>query len=336
MLAVTGGAGFIGANLIAALNKRGRSDILVVDEFGGGGDNGDDGKARNLADLAFAARMDKHAFLDAARADALPRELTSVLHQGACADTLQADESYMLANNFEYSKALFEFCRARGVQLIYASSASVYGGGKVFTEDAKNESALNVYAKSKLLFDQFVRAHPPQNFSCVGLRYFNVYGAREHHKGRMASVALHFFGQYRREKRVRLFAGGDGYADGEQLRDFVSVDDIAAVNLFFLDNPHISGIYNAGTGRSETFNAVALAVVNACRRRDNEPPRTLEQARAAGEITYIEMPPALRKQYQSYTEADIGKLRAAGFARAFCNVEQGVGAYVETLFQEAR
>jgi len=324
MIAVTGGAGFIGSNLVAALNRRGRGEVLLVDDFA------DDAKQPNLAGLDIAERMDKHEFLAAARAGRLPRALSAVLHQGACTDTMETDEKYMLENNFAYSKALFEFCAKRGAQFIYASSASVYGGGDVFIEAPECESALNVYAKSKLLFDQFVRAAPAR-FQRVGLRYFNVYGAREGHKGRMASVARHFLRQYARDGRVQLFEGGGGYADGEQRRDFISVDDVVAINLFFLDNPSISGIYNAGCGRSESFNAVAMAAVNACRRRAGRPETTLARAVAEAEISYIPMPAALRGKYQNYTQADLTKLRAAGFDKPFLSIEQGVDAYAREL-----
>ena len=325
LIAVTGGAGFIGANLAAALHRRG-CDVLLVDDFAGGGEE----KLRNTADLNIAQRMDKLEFLEAARAGRLPRKLSAVLHQGACADTMETDEKYMMENNLDYSKTLFEFCAKRGAQFIYASSASVYGGGDVFTESPECESALNIYAKSKLLFDNFVRGERPQ-FQCVGLRYFNVYGPREDHKGRMASVARHFLLQYMKDGGVRLFEGGGGYADGEQRRDFISVEDVVAINMFFLDNPSIGGIYNAGCGRSESFNAVALAAINACRRRDGREPATLERAREEGEISYIPMPAALRGKYQNYTEADLTKLRAAGYGEKFLRIEEGVDRYAGHL-----
>jgi len=331
MIVVTGGAGFIGSNLVSALNQRGVRDILVVDDVT------DAAKARNLFDLEIGDYMDKAEFLAAIRRErpgpSLQR-VSAVLHQGACTDTMATDGQYVLDNNYAYSKALYYFCAQRRAQYIYASSASVYGHGNRFAETPRNESALNAYAWSKLLFDQFTRrqpaARPPQ---CAGLRYFNVYGRRERHKGRMASVAWHFFNQYMAHGRVRLFEGSDGYADGEQQRDFVSVEDVVAVNLFLLDNPAVSGIYNVGSGRSCSFNQVAVAVINACRRHRREAEVTLEQARHSGQITYIPMPETLRGKYQSYTCADLRQLRAAGYGAPFLDVPQGVGGYVSALLE---
>ena len=326
MIIVTGGAGFIGSNLIKALNRRGVSDILVVDDLTAGD------KTRNLSDLNIGDYMDKHEFLAAIRRDeSLVGKVAAVLHQGACTDTMATDGKYVLENNFTYSKALYRFCQTHRAQYIYASSASVYGAGAVFAEAPQHESALNVYAWSKLLFDQFVRRQPAARFQCAGLRYFNVYGPREQHKGKMASVAWHFFNQYRQTGTVRLFEGSDGYADGEQQRDFVSVDDVVAVNLFLLDNPAISGIYNAGSGRSHSFNEVAVAVINTCRRHDGGAQTSLRQAVKDGEIVYIPMPQALHGKYQSYTCADLEQLRAAGYGEEFLDVAQGVGNYVDEL-----
>lgn len=327
MIIVTGGAGFIGSNLVKALNRRDISDILVVDDFA------DADKSDNLADLAIRDSMDKHEFLAAL---AHPKEfgkVSAVLHQGACVDTMATDEKYVMENNFEYSKAMYHFCEHTRAQYIYASSASVYGSSEVFVEEPQHESALNLYARSKLMFDQFVRQCPPANFQCVGLRYFNVYGAREQHKNNMASVAWHFFNQYRESNQVRLFQGSDGYADGKQRRDFVSIEDVVAVNMFLLDNPSVSGIYNVGTGRSQSFNEVAVAVINAYRHHHGKTQTSLEQAVADKEIIYIPMPPALHGKYQSYTQANLEKLRAAGYGEEFLDVAQGVGNYVEELLK---
>jgi ADP-L-glycero-D-manno-heptose 6-epimerase len=226
--------------------------------------------------------------------------------------------------------ALLRWCRARSVRLIYASSASVYGSGRVFREARENEAPLNVYGYSKFLFDQVVRRELPRmTLQLAGFRYFNVYGPREAHKGRMASVAWHFFNQYVQQGRVRLFEGSDGFGGGEQVRDFVSVEDAVRVNLFFLDHPRASGIFNVGTGQAQTFNDVAVSTINAVRAARGEPRHSLDELRRAGAIEYIAFPPQLVGKYQSYTQADIGALRAAGYDRSFLSVEEGVGRYVQ-------
>ena len=323
-LIVTGAAGFIGSNLVKALNARGERDIIAVDNL----TRSD--KVANLTDLEISDFVHKGDFLERVQAGAYDGKVAAVLHQGACSDTMESDGRYMMENNYEYSMALLRWCRARSVRLIYASSASVYGGGKVFKESREHEAPLNVYGYSKFLFDQVVRRELPRmSLQLAGFRYFNVYGPREAHKGRMASVAFHFFNQYRANGKVKLFEGSGGYGPGEQLRDFVSVDDVVEVNLFFLDNPKVSGIFNVGTGHAETFNEVARATVNAVRRAKGEKEMTLEELKAAGVIEYVPFPPALVGKYQSYTEADMAALRAAGYRQPFLTVEQGVGRYVE-------
>jgi ADP-L-glycero-D-manno-heptose 6-epimerase len=226
--------------------------------------------------------------------------------------------------------ALLRWCQAKRVRFIYASSASVYGAGRVFRESREHEAPLNVYGYSKFLFDQAVRRHLAGKPAAqvAGFRYFNVYGPREAHKGRMASVAFHFFNQYLAEGRVRLFEGSAGYGPGEQVRDFISVEDVVRVNLFFADHPDISGIFNVGTGRAESFNAVARAAINAIRASRGDKALSLEELRGAGTIEYIAFPPQLVGKYQSYTEADMSALRAAGYREPFQGVEEGVGRYV--------
>lgn len=328
MIVVTGGAGFIGANLVHALNGRGISDILVVDNLRNAA------KFRNLTDCEIADYLDKRDFIAALEKGAWRTRIKAVLHQGACSDTMEHDGAYMMQNNFEYSKALLHYCQNRKIPLLYASSAAVYGGGRVFREQREHESPLNIYGYSKFLFDQYVRRMWAKRKSqIVGFRYFNVYGPREQHKARMASVAFHHFNQFRESGKVKLFAGADGYGDGEQRRDFISVDDVVAVNLFFLDRPKKSGIFNVGTGRSQPFNDVALAVVNTMRQARGENALSLAQAREAGTIEYIDFPDALKGKYQSYTEADIGALRKAGYRKEFLSVEQGVARYVRQLLQ---
>ncbi len=322
---VTGAAGFIGANLVKALNARGVGDIIAVDNL----TKAD--KYRNLVDCEIADYLDKNEFIDAVAAGEFDGAVEAVLHQGACSDTMEHNGQYMMANNYRYSLELLDFCLDQEVPFLYASSASVYGGGRVFQESREFESPLNVYGYSKFLFDQVVRrrlAETDFHSQVVGFRYFNVYGPREAHKGRMASVAFHFFNQYQAEGKVRLFEGCDGYGNGEQQRDFVFIDDVVKVNLHFLDSG-ASGIFNLGTGSAQSFNDVAVATVNACRAAQGEAALSLAELRSRGVIEYIAFPEALKGKYQSYTEADISLLRQAGYETPFAAVEEGVGAYVQ-------
>jgi ADP-L-glycero-D-manno-heptose 6-epimerase len=329
-LIVTGAAGFIGSNLVRALNARGERDIIAVDNLSRAE------KVANLRDLEITDFVDKRDFLRRLEAGGYDGKAAAILHQGACSDTMESDGRYMMENNYEYSMALLRWCRAGSVRLIYASSASVYGAGREFREAREHEAPLNVYGYSKFLFDQVVRRELPRmNLQLAGFRYFNVYGPREAHKGRMASVAFHFFDQYVANGRVRLFEGSDGYAPGEQRRDFISVDDVVRVNLFFLDNPRVSGIFNVGTGRAQSFNDVAVATVNAVRGHRGEKALSLEEMKRAGAIEYIPFPPQLVGKYQSYTQADMSALRAAGYGEPFLAVDEGVGRYVRARIASA-
>ena len=330
MILVTGAAGFVGSNLVKALNLRGETEIIAVDNL----TRGD--KFRNLVDCDVEDYFDKEEFLEALSAGDFNGEISAVLHQGACSDTMEGDGRYMLENNYRYSLELLEFCRAEEIPFIYASSAAIYGSGPTFKEEPRCERPLNVYGYSKFLFDQIVRRRWADNTAqVVGLRYFNVYGPREAHKGRMASVAWHFFNQYRNEGRVKLFEGSGGYQAGEQRRDFVSVEDVVKVNLFFLDNPQASGICNVGTGRAQTFNEVAVATVNTMRAASGEAALTLQQLLGAGAIEYVPFPEGLAAKYQSYTQADVTALRRSGYGAPFLEVEEGVARYVEWLLEMA-
>ena len=321
-LIVTGAAGFIGSNLVKALNARGVKDIVAVDNL----KRAD--KVPNLADLDIADFVDKQDFIDMVRGG-LEGDFEAVLHQGACSDTMETDGRYMMENNYRYSLDLLDWCQSRSIPFIYASSASVYGAGRVFSEAREHEAPLNVYGYSKFLFDQLVRRKLGSSAAQVaGFRYFNVYGPREAHKGRMASVAFHFYNQYLAEGRVRLFEGSGGFGPGEQLRDFVSVEDVVRVNLHFLDHPEISGIFNVGTGRAQSFNDVAVATINAVRKSKGEAPKSLAELKAAGAVEYIPFPPQLVGKYQSFTQAELGALRGTGYAAPFLTVEEGVGRYV--------
>ncbi len=312
MIIVTGGAGFIGSNIVQALNARGRDDILVVDDLTDGT------KFVNIADARLADYLDKDEFLRRLEAgDDFGGAIEAVLHQGACSTTTEWDGRYMMENNYRYSKVLLHWCLERRIPFIYASSAATYGGGTVFNEDPQFERPLNVYGYSKALFDQYVRRLLPKAESQIsGFRYFNVYGPREQHKGSMASVAFHLNNQLLAEGQVKLFEGCDGYGDGEQRRDFVYVGDVVDVNLWFLDHPDVFGIYNVGTGRSQSFNDVAKGVLKAHDR---------------GELCYVPFPDKLKGRYQSFTEADLSRLRAAGYDGTFLTVEQGVDRYMEWL-----
>jgi len=317
---VTGAAGFIGSNMIKALNARGVDRIIAVDNLSRGD------KFRNLADCQISDYLDKQEFLRLIEQDAFEGEIESVNHQGACSDTMEHDGRYMMSNNYRYTVSLFRYCQTHDIPFIYASSAAVYGGSEVFREEPSWESPLNVYGYSKLLFDQYLRRHWNQLESqVVGLRYFNVYGPREQHKERMASVAFHLTNQFREHGKVKLFAGCDGYADGEQRRDFISVEDVVKVNLFFLDHPDHSGIFNCGTGRSQSFNDVAVATLNALQGVN----LTLADHLKQGTLEYIPFPDALKGKYQSFTQADISQLRKIGYQDAFLTVEQGVARYVQ-------
>ena len=326
---VTGAAGFIGSRLVAALNRAGISDILAVDNL----QSAD--KFRNLVDCEILDYLDKRDFLERLGAGQFEGSVETVFHQGACSDTMQNDGRYMMDNNYRYSRALLDWCQDEEVPFLYASSASVYGAGRVFAEARANEGPLNVYGYSKFLFDQHVRQRlAGRSAQIIGLRYFNVYGPNERHKGRMASVAFHAFNQFRAEGKVKLFVGSDGYGDGEQRRDFVHVDDVVAVNLHFLEHGDVSGVFNCGTGRAQSFNDIATAVVNTVRAARGEAALALPELVAQGLVEYVPFPPQLLGKYQSYTQADLAQLRAAGYAGAFQSVEQGVAAYVQDLLAQ--
>jgi len=311
MIVVTGGAGFIGSNLVRELNVRGRDDIVVVDDLRAGR------KFLNLVACDIADYWDRDEFLERLENGAIARPET-IFHQGACAVTTEWDGRYMLDNNYRYSVRLYEYCAANEVPLIYASSAAVYGASKVFKEDDRAaERPLNVYGYSKLLFDQYVRRHARRARAQVaGLRYFNVYGPGEAHKGSMASVAFHLQRQVAEHGEARLFEGSGGYSAGEQRRDFVYVGDVASVNLWLLEHPDVSGIFNVGTGASASFNDVARAIIAGMHK---------------GAIRYIPFPPELAASYQSFTQADISALRAAGYSAPFEDVRAGIASYLDAL-----
>jgi len=331
---VTGAAGMIGSNIAHALAAAGADDIIAVDDLRDGQ------KFRNLLGAPISDYFDQEEFYGRFARRELG-QVAAVFHQGACSDTMQHDGRLMLQNNYRCSRDLLQACQGQGVRLIYASSAAIYGSSSTFREQRPFERPLNVYGYSKLLFDDVVRRMLASASSqvaasqVVGLRYFNVYGPREQHKGRMASVAFHHFNQYRDSGKVRLFGDYGGYAAGQQARDFIHVDDVVAVNLWFLAHPQCSGVFNLGTGRAQPFNEVAHATVNSCRAERGEPALTLAQQVERGLIEYIPFPEALVGKYQCHTQADLTALRAVGVDHQFADVATGVRRYVHWLSANA-
>lgn len=327
-VAVTGAAGFIGGNMLRGLNAMGVDDIVAVDDLT------DARKFHNLSGARIADYLDYGQFYDALESGRLGR-FDAILHEGACSDTMEQDGKLMMELNYRCSRRLLDVCEATGARLLYASSAAVYGAENRFVEAPQNERPLNVYGYSKLLFDNVVRQRRGRGTQVAGFRYFNVYGPGEAHKDRMASVAFHHVNQFRQQGRVRLFGEYGGYAGGEHRRDFVHVDDLVKVKLWFLDRPDVSGVFNLGTGRAQPFNDIARTVVNAIRARDQQPALSLSEQVALGLVEYVKFPEALKGKYQSFTQADISRLRAAGYEAPFLTVEEGVSAYVDRLLDDA-
>ena len=303
MIIVTGAAGFIGSNIVHGLNGLGRSDIVVVDDLTNGEQH------LNLNALRFAEFIDKGELFDAI---SRLSNIEAIFHQGACSDTTERNGRYMMENNCEYSKRLLRVAEERGAKFIYASSAAVYGDGKNgFREDPACEYPLNVYGFSKMVFDQHVRQRlDGARCPIVGLRYFNVYGPQERHKGRMASVAMHLYDQLEASGDMRLFEGSGGF-----LRDFIHVDDVVAVNLFFFANA-TSGIFNCGTGRARSFVDIATR---------------LRELHGSGVLREVPFPADLADRYQRFTEADMTRLHGAGYDKPPLDLEVGVGRYYEVL-----
>lgn len=323
---VTGAAGFIGSNIVRALNERGIEDIIAVDHLK------QPGKFGNLVGTKISDYFEKDEFLARLASGSLG-PIEAIFHEGACSDTMEHDGSFVIGNNYRYTKDLFDLCVGQNIRLLYASSAATYGNSEAFSVDPANEKPLNVYGYSKLLFDeiarrQFGKAGVPQ---LAGFRYFNVYGPGESHKGRMASVAFHHMGQMSSEGHVRLFGAYGGFEAGMQSRDFIYVRDVVAVNLYFLDHPHLSGIFNVGTGRAEPFNEVAKGVINAWRRSRGDGPLSLDEQVAAGLLRYVDFPDALKGKYQSYTCADVSGLREVGYDRPFASVAEGIADYYGSI-----
>ena len=317
---VTGAAGFIGCNNVIELNRRGFTDIVAVDNLT------KSEKFLNLAKCSISDYFDKNDFIERVRRDAVPVP-DVIFHQGACSDTMETDGRYMMENNYRYTLDLFNWAQKHRVPFIYASSAATYGAHDKFIEDVAYEGPLNVYGYSKYLFDQVLRVNMHTlRAPAVGLRYFNVYGPHEQHKGRMASVAFHQYFQFKKEGKVKLFEGCLGYGNGCQMRDFVYVEDVIDVAMYFMTAGK-SGIFNCGTGRAQPFNDVSLTVVNSLTGSNY----TLEEAVSKGLIEYIPFPEALKGKYQAYTQADLTNLRATGYTRDMNTVQQGTAKYMSYL-----
>lgn len=318
MIIVTGGAGFIGSALIASLNRRKITDILVVDQLG------TDEKWKNLRNLAFADYVEKADLLEMILNKGLDRPIEAIFHLGACSDTTESDASYLLKNNYEYTKILAQWAAGNNVRFIYASSAATYGSGEAGFADAEDRietlCPLNMYGYSKHMFDLWARRNGLLG-KIVGLKYFNVFGPNEYHKGNMRSFIVKAFEQINACGTVRLFKSYESdYADGEQVRDFIYVKDAVEMTLFFLDNLNLGGLYNVGTGQARMWNDLVTAVFAAM---GKEP-----------KIEYIDMPDSIRNQYQNFTRAEMAKLRKAGYDRDVMSLEDAIGEYVQSYLQK--
>lgn len=306
-IVVTGGAGFIGSNIVALLNEKGHENIIIVDHLG------DNGKWKNLVDLRFIDYYDRDAFLKA-----LPelQDIDTIIHLGACSSTLETDENFLLYNNTIYSKKLFEFSIENNCRFIYASSAATYGNGDLGYDDQKEELIpLNCYGYSKQLFDQWVRHTEKKPIQWVGLKFFNVYGPHEEHKQVMSSMIYHGFHQAVKNKEIKLFTSEkEEFADGEQSRDFIYIKDVEKIVWFFLEHENIHGIYNIGTGKKRTFNDVARAIFHTLGKQPK--------------IRYIPLPQILHNKYQYSTEANILSLRKAGYKESLYGLEDGIHDYI--------
>lgn len=312
MIIVTGGAGFIGSNIVKALNQQGETDILIVDNLG------ESSKYLNMNKLKFADYIDKNEFIDNFPAILSGKRVRAIFHQGACSATTELDGNYLMSNNYEYSKTLLHYCIENKISFIYASSASVYGNGdNGFSENPDCEYALNGYAFSKLIFDNYVRRVVLENkdftdksFAIVGLRYFNVYGYQENHKGSMSSVPFHFFQQAKNGGEIKIFEGSENF-----FRDFIFIEDVVNVVMHFYKNPS-QGIYNCGTGIERSFGQMAdvfTSIDTSCK------------------VAKIPFPEHLKGKYQAFTKADVTALHNAGYKTPFLSLEEGIKKYYAML-----
>jgi ADP-L-glycero-D-manno-heptose 6-epimerase len=321
MIIVTGGAGFIGSCIVAKLNELGRKDILVVDRWD------EDGlKKKNLAAHSYLAFHDHDEFLKLILEDKVKEDVSCLIHMGACSSTTGQDRAHYMQINYEYSCRLANWAIKKGVRFIYASSAATYGNGESGYSDSRDSvrrcKPLNYYGESKQLFDEWVLDNDLYD-KVVGLKFFNVFGPNEYHKGDMMSVIAKTYGQVVKEGKIALFKSyRASYADGEQQRDFIYVKDAVDVVIYFMDHPKVNGIFNLGTGRARTWNDLARALFS-----------------AVGKpvvIDYIDMPESLRPRYQYFTQADMTRLRKTGYQKPFTSLEDAVRDYVKYLKDNSR
>tara|TARA_B100000287_G_C20674154_1_gene794603 strand:+ start:3985 stop:4917 length:933 start_codon:yes stop_codon:yes gene_type:complete len=305
LIIITGAAGFIGSNIAKRLNLMGRNDLLLLDN------------KKKYPSPNNLAKIKYQDYLHYDDIDHIKGEnLECIFHQGACSDTMEYDRDFMMSVNYEYSLKMLDFAKSNQSKFIYASSASVYGTNQDSEEIERNENPLNLYAESKLLFDKYVMQ---QDYPAVGLRYFNVYGPGEEHKNKMASMPYKMAKEFSKEGNITLFKGTDGYKDGEQKRDFIYVEDVVSVNIFFMENLN-HNIFNVGTGEAKSFNEIAKIIFK-YEKKDN----------FKDYINYIDMPDSLKTKYQNFTEANIKKLRKSGYNYDFYNLQEGIFSYLNIL-----
>ena len=313
MIVVTGGAGFIGGAIVWRLNQLGKEKILIVDELG------TDEKWKNLVPLKFEEFFHKEDFISMILGRDIPFEISSIIHMGANSSTTEKDADHLFSNNYLYTKELATFCLEKNIRFIYASSAATYGDGSLGFDDDETKLGtlrpLNMYGYSKQLFDLWAKRNNAFE-KIVGLKYFNVYGPNEYHKGDMRSVVHKAFEQIRDTGKVRLFKSlNTKYKDGEQLRDFIYIKDAVDMTLFFLDKPNINGLFNLGTGKSRTWNDLVFSIFKAINKPTN--------------IEYVDLPEYLREKYQYFTEAKMDKIKKAGYNSSILSLEDGIADYIK-------
>jgi len=320
MIVITGAEGFIGSCLVAKLNQHHYNDLILVDDF-----DTWPNRAANLIGKKYSAKVNRKDFFEWLTQNA--NQVQFVFHIGARTDTTETDATIFKELNYDFSQQLWNICVAEGIGLVYASSAATYGEGENGYDDDITKldalNPLNLYGKSKNDFDKWAIAQSKQPYFWAGLKFFNVYGPNEYHKGRMASVIFHAFNQIKENGKVKLFKSHrDDYKDGEQMRDFIYVKDLCDVCLYLMENRKNSGLYNLGTGQARTWNDLAKAIFSALQLEPN--------------IEYIPIPEDIRDKYQYFTEANMCKLKAIGYSKPFTPIEDAVNDYVTNYLQTGK